>query len=323
MSTCENLNSYNNNLTASSHLRFSCKLYFCSVLFQRTSLYCSLSVACTAFTCQPLNFSFKSGFSQTSLTCPPNSASKLSDSNLILYTQNWQCSVLPCNRSFMRVIFLGRCLSLTWNGLKKAYQNVDYKILSRVYVCVTNSNGVFDWMNGFINIFLYTHSLSQSITITNNNSSAGLAQFWSGLIFLYSALIYGWLHSGLVYNWLLIYDCLHSQVKVKVTLRLTVSQAASKSWLLFDSHGIVLWGALSDKRTGLSFVMLLTLASAVPWDSRPYFTVSHLRLIFPWPPTTRRVTVELFDPDFTRVVSYWLTILKVKVTSFWSERPLI
>jgi hypothetical protein len=40
-----------------------------------------------------------------------------------------------------------------------------------------------------------------------------------------------------------------------------------------------------------------------PWDSRPYFTVSDLRLPFSSPPTTRRVTVEVFDPVSTRVLS--------------------
>jgi hypothetical protein len=39
----------------------------------------------------------------------------------------------------------------------------------------------------------------------------------------------------------------------------------------------------------------------VPWDSRPYFTVSDLRLPFSSPPTTRKVTVEVFDPASTRV----------------------
>jgi hypothetical protein len=37
----------------------------------------------------------------------------------------------------------------------------------------------------------------------------------------------------------------------------------------------------------------------VPWDLRPYFTVSDLRLPFLSPPTTRRVTVEVFDPAST------------------------
>jgi hypothetical protein len=38
----------------------------------------------------------------------------------------------------------------------------------------------------------------------------------------------------------------------------------------------------------------------VPWDLRPYFTVSDLRLPFSSPPMTRRVTVEVFDPASTR-----------------------
>jgi hypothetical protein len=39
----------------------------------------------------------------------------------------------------------------------------------------------------------------------------------------------------------------------------------------------------------------------VPWNSLPYFAVSDLRLPFSSPPTTRRVTVEVFDPASTRV----------------------
>jgi hypothetical protein len=69
---------------------------------------------------------------------------------------------------------------------------------------------------------------------------------------------------------------------------------------------LFLWGALSDERTGLSFIYAagpcqsnLSLVQ-VPWDSRPYFTVSDLRLPFSSPPTTHRVTVEVFDPASTR-----------------------
>jgi hypothetical protein len=40
----------------------------------------------------------------------------------------------------------------------------------------------------------------------------------------------------------------------------------------------------------------------VPCDSRPYFIVSDLRLPFSSPPTTHRVTVEVFDPASTRVL---------------------
>jgi hypothetical protein len=67
-----------------------------------------------------------------------------------------------------------------------------------------------------------------------------------------------------------------------------------------------MWGALSDERTGLSLVYAAgprqrSLSRVqVPWDSWPYFTVSDLRLHFSSPPTTRRATVEVFDPASTR-----------------------
>jgi hypothetical protein len=61
---------------------------------------------------------------------------------------------------------------------------------------------------------------------------------------------------------------------------------------------LFLWSALSDERTGLSCCWLL-LAQSFSSPSpliRPYFTVSDLRLPVLSPPTTRRVTVEVFDP---------------------------
>jgi hypothetical protein len=70
--------------------------------------------------------------------------------------------------------------------------------------------------------------------------------------------------------------------------------------------GLLIWGDLSDERTGLSFA---TVAGPrqhnhsrvrVPWDSWPYFTASDSRLPFSSPPTTRRDTVEVFDPASTR-----------------------
>jgi hypothetical protein len=66
--------------------------------------------------------------------------------------------------------------------------------------------------------------------------------------------------------------------------------------------GLLMLSALSDKRTGLSF----TIAAGprqrshfrvrVPYHSWPYFTASDSRLHFSSPLTTRRVTVEVFDP---------------------------
>jgi hypothetical protein len=94
----------------------------------------------------------------------------------------------------------------------------------------------------------------------------------------------------------------------------TDGQSVSKSWCRAPSgtHDQIfsycyltvtvffLWGALSDERTGLSFVYAAgsfqrSLSRVwVPWDSRPYFTVSDLRLPILSPLTTRRVTVEVF-----------------------------
>jgi hypothetical protein len=78
---------------------------------------------------------------------------------------------------------------------------------------------------------------------------------------------------------------------------------------------LLMWGALSDERTGLSFIIAAGPSQRshsrvrVPWDSRPYFTVSDSRLPFLSPPTTLRATVEVFDPAST-----WdLLELKVKV----------
>jgi hypothetical protein len=70
--------------------------------------------------------------------------------------------------------------------------------------------------------------------------------------------------------------------------------------------GLLACGALSDKRAGLSFTVAAGPRQRsqsrvwVPWDSRPYFTVSNSRLPFSSPPTTHRATVEVFDPASTR-----------------------
>jgi hypothetical protein len=76
---------------------------------------------------------------------------------------------------------------------------------------------------------------------------------------------------------------------------------------------LFLWDALSEERTGLSFVYAagprqhsLSLVQ-IPWDSWPSCTVSDLRLPFPSPPTTRRVTVEVSDPASTRMTIWNIT----------------
>jgi hypothetical protein len=90
----------------------------------------------------------------------------------------------------------------------------------------------------------------------------------------------------------------------------TDGQSASLSWNKAPICGlrpdiyysltitVLLWGALSNERTGLSFLYAAGPRQRslswvrVPLDS-PYFTVSDLRLPFSSPPTTRRATVEV------------------------------
>jgi hypothetical protein len=84
--------------------------------------------------------------------------------------------------------------------------------------------------------------------------------------------------------------------------------------------GLLMWGALSDERTGLSFTIAADPCQcSYFWDSWPYFTVSDSRLPFSSPPTTRRVTVEVFDSACTRGE---LRLLYVHyILSMWYKRP--
>jgi hypothetical protein len=72
---------------------------------------------------------------------------------------------------------------------------------------------------------------------------------------------------------------------------------------------LFLWNALSDERRGLSLVYATDPRQRrpswvrVPLVSWSCFTVSDLRLTFSSPPTTRKVTVEVFNPASTRVSS--------------------
>jgi hypothetical protein len=106
------------------------------------------------------------------------------------------------------------------------------------------------------------------------------------------------------------------QDKIKVTLQLVVSQSVSQLFLVSRPTwgprpdfcycktvtGLLMWSALSDERMVLSFGLRQGSHSQVrvPWDTQPYFTVSDSKLPFSSPPTTRRVTMEVFDPTSTR-----------------------
>jgi hypothetical protein len=87
-----------------------------------------------------------------------------------------------------------------------------------------------------------------------------------------------------------------------VSLGVEPNLGLTRYLLLFDSYGLFSWGVLSDERMCLSFVYAVGPRQCclslvwVPWDSWPYFTVSDLRLPFSSPPTTRRITFEVFEP---------------------------
>jgi hypothetical protein len=78
--------------------------------------------------------------------------------------------------------------------------------------------------------------------------------------------------------WILCYD------------RRSVGQSVSGLWPDFyycqTIAGLLMWGALSDERTGVSFTIVTGPGQIshsrvrVPWDSRPYFTLSDSRLPF-------------------------------------------
>jgi hypothetical protein len=96
--------------------------------------------------------------------------------------------------------------------------------------------------------------------------------------------------------WVLCYD------------RWSVGQSVLVSSLRLDFYYcqtvtcLLIWGALSNERMGLSFTIAAGPHQCSPsrvrvqWDSRPCFTASDSRLYFSSPPTTRRATVEVLDP---------------------------
>jgi hypothetical protein len=152
-------------------------------------------------------------------------------------------------------------------------------------------------MIGFINTFVYTLSQSQSIIalslIYPHHKSPGPAPFSLSVLLPPSS------------SYSTVLSCTQSHI-------VTDDQSVSKSWYRAPSWGscldiyyssavtiLFLWGALSDERMGLFFVYAAGPCQRsvsrvlVPWNLRPYFTVSHLRLPFSSPPTTRRVTVEV------------------------------
>jgi hypothetical protein len=89
-----------------------------------------------------------------------------------------------------------------------------------------------------------------------------------------------------------------------VCLGIKQPSVASDQIFISARQLLVCWfGALSLTRGRVCRLELLQRSHSrvrVSWDSRPYFTVSNSRLPFSSPLTTRRVTVEVFDPASTR-----------------------
>jgi hypothetical protein len=108
---------------------------------------------------------------------------------------------------------------------------------------------------------------------------------------------------------------------------MTDGQSASLSWnkasiwaLRPDFHycqtvaGLLIWGALSEERTGLFFTIVAGPASAVIFGSESRGTRDHILLS------------QIRDFPFRRLLRLWGGIrpfLHTRLTSFWSERPLI
>jgi hypothetical protein len=171
-------------------------------------------------------------------------------------------------------------------------------------------------MMGFIGTSLQLQSL-----ITAHNqwlSETRSIPSWTTSVYSSAEANGRWIISAHILNWLL--TSLTTQVESnRVESHVTTDgQSARVSWnkapirsLRPDLYycqtvaGLLMLGALSDQTTGLSFTTAAGLRQGshsrvrVPWDSRPYFTVSDSS------PTTRRAAVEVFDPASTRDDFYY------------------
>jgi hypothetical protein len=133
-------------------------------------------------------------------------------------------------------------------------------------------------------------------------------------------------------DWLLLTNSVSSRSQNHIE---TDGQSVSKSWcraLIWGSWPdsfycltitvLFLWGALSDERTGLSFVYAAgpcqrSLSRVqVTWNSRPYFTVSDSRLPFSSPPT-RRIQSESQDDS-----THWLCLSLSLMLRLTVSRPV-
>jgi hypothetical protein len=164
---------------------------------------------------------------------------------------------------------------------------------------------------------VYLTSLLQSHSVITVHT---FHSFWitnPSMLCASCALIHCQVSSSSAFCRILIWSELTAESEFYVT---TDGQPASLSWNKAPIRGLrpnfyycqtvaglFMLGALSDERTGLSFTIAAGPTQRshsrvrVPWDLLLYFTLSYLRLPFLSPPTTRGVTVKVFDPASTRV----------------------
>jgi hypothetical protein len=166
----------------------------------------------------------------------------------------------------------------------------------------------------FINTFTIT--LTHNHFTTAHNQWLRLAPFWLDYdCFLFCS---DWLGSGsLITSWFSLlrllselrmdYEWITSESEFYVT---TDGPSASLYWTKAPILGLRPDFFITVREFQVCWCGVLSLTRGrvwVPWDSWPYFTVSDPRLPFPSSPTTRKVTVEVFDPDPTRDMKSLLT----------------
>jgi hypothetical protein len=158
-------------------------------------------------------------------------------------------------------------------------------------VCVTNNNGFFIWWSNLLD--LYTTWLQQ---FTNHY----LTGHWNILTTLLLQL--NWLHCTA----LLLSAVTDGQSASLSSNKAPIWGLRPDFYYCQTAAGLLMWDALSDERTGLSFKIAAcprqrsNFQVRVPWYSWPYFTVSDSRLPFSSSPKTRMATVGVFDPASTR-----------------------
>jgi hypothetical protein len=189
-------------------------------------------------------------------------------------------------------------------------------------------SGLDDWIYWHFYTITVSYDSSQSMTVYDSLHSLPdyecLPFCVTDLVLIYESVTSSasvvrrlTLHSWTLNFWIILQINLLNLSLTSLTLRPTVSRsvcvgikypsgAYDQIFIRQTIAESLMWGAVSDDRTGLSFTIVAGIRQhshslvRLPWDSWPYFTVSDSTLPISSPPTTRRVTAEVFDPAFTR-----------------------